>query len=129
MPTRYYADSIICTHFQAHSGRRSHYSGQYQMGPGQNTPPSHPLPDYSKVNDKTLKPRPAKRYSHLDPSMGLDLLAVFTYGVIKDKLLDTASTLVQNYGYTVAYGFIGKPGIANFEPRNIRELLSTRFRD
>lgn len=30
--------------------------------------------------------------------MGFDLLAVFTYVVIKDKLLDTASRLVQNYG-------------------------------
>lgn len=64
--------------------------------------------------------------------MGLNLLAVFTYGVIKDKLLDTASRLVRDYGgpsYTVAYSFIGKPVIATFEPRNIKGILSTRFRD
>lgn len=31
--------------------------------------------------------------------------------------------------YTVAYSFICKPVIATFEPRSIKELLSTRLRD
>lgn len=85
-----------------------------------------------KPNGETLKPQPARRYPHWDPFMGLDLLAVFTYGVMEDKFLETAARLVRNYGgpsYTVAYNFLGKPVIATFEPRNIKELLSTRFGD
>lgn len=85
-----------------------------------------------KGNDKTLRPQPARKYPHWEPFMGLDLLAVITFGLMRGKFLYTASKLVQKYGgpsYTVAYNFIGKPVIATFEPRNIKELLSNRFRD
>ncbi|ETS76339.1 hypothetical protein PFICI_11726 [Pestalotiopsis fici W106-1] len=85
--------------------------------------------------DKPQKLRTAvapRAYPHWEPFIGIDLMAIFTRGLLSNNFLPMVLDLVQKYGgpfYTLAYRFVGKPAIVTFEPLNIKELLSPSFRD